>query len=183
MKDQQILKAIEDMFQSAGKPLDQDAVKFALRMARDPQFNRVGKAEQLVSSSMAASFLIKAKESPAIQTREQLDQLLQKIRQELPFLLRPGIKAAMKEMSKDLPKKPSTGRDQSLSLEQKKTVCVQVNRLHLQGDSMRAAYQKVGDEWNVSPRTIQRTWRERRDLLGDAGVAMVPVKPTVTKDR
>ena len=33
---------------------------------------------------------------------------------------------------------------------------------------MRRAYQRVADELDVSARTVQRTWKTRSDLLGNA---------------
>ena len=181
VKDKQILQAIVEMFQNAGKPLDEDAVNFALKVARDPLFPRfVAKQQQLVNACLAAGLLLRVKESSAIQSPEQLHKLLERIKKEGPFVLRPAIRATMKEVSKDLPRKPSTGRSHILTLEQKKVACGLVSGYQLAGESMRTAYQKAADQLGVgSTRTIQRAWSERRNLLGNAAVAMVPpAKPT-----
>lgn len=166
MDDKQILKALQDMFESVGTPLDEDAVSFALRMARDPQFHRVGsKPHQLTRAFSAASILLQAKRSPDVQTPAQLDKLLYMIREQMPNLLRPAVKQTLREVLKDLPKRPSTGRNKILTLEQEKQACDLVSIYLRNGDSMRAAYQKVADQLEVSARTVQRAWKRRGDLL------------------
>jgi hypothetical protein len=127
---------------------------------------------------MAASFLIQAKESGAVQNGEQLTRLLKTIGQDLPLMVRPALKVTMKEISKDLPRRPSTGRRRVLTLEEKKVACNLVNSFHFAGDSMRTAYAKTADQMNVSPRTVQRAWRERKQFLGETKIAVARPQPT-----
>jgi hypothetical protein len=158
---QQLLQIVKEGFQRAGSPIDDMALDFALSMAEYPRFRELTeKQQQVAMAAVAAGFLYGAKEYESV-PEDQWNKLLSKLREELPYSLRPAFRTGLKEVVKSLPKRPSTGRDAVLTSKQKKEACKLISKYHLNGDSKRAAYEKVARNMNCSPRTVQRAWQER----------------------
>jgi hypothetical protein len=96
--------------------------------------------------------------------REELIGLL--IAQNLPGILRLGLKLAAKKAATDLPILNS-GRPQALSSQEARDALDYVSRLNRQGCPFEAAKSRTAQKFNCSIRTIERLWKDRSILLSD----------------
>ena len=96
-------------------------------------------------------------------TPEELKEVLEQL-STLPFEFRAIMEKRVKSIKRDLPHKPGGGRPDSLTLDQKKEACRQVGMLMGQGVLFRDALDRVGRQFGVGPRTIQRAWQKRAEL-------------------
>ena len=157
-------EALREGFKKAGKPIDEGALALAIEVARDARFMHVFTApEKLATTSSVAVILLDAEEKGAL-PKGEWDKYLERIKLELIYGLRSQMPALIKTAVKGFPKKPSTGRKEKLSPSEQKKACNLVSKYYRDGDSMRAAYEKVAAEMDCSPRTVQRIWQQRRSL-------------------
>lgn len=78
------------------------------------------------------------------------DQFLEEMKRELPYRMRPVARAEIKDLVKEFPKRPSTGRNRVLRPQEEKEACDLVSKYHRRGESMRSAYDKVGKHFDCS---------------------------------
>lgn len=164
-KIQQILEALKEGFQTAGTPVDDETLDFAKEIAKKTRFlqQAAHRPEQLPIAAVVIAVLSIAKVYDDL-PEEKWIHVLEKMKQELPYMVRSGVQGGVKVLVKGLPKRPSTGRTAVLKPREQKRACKLVSRYHHDGDSMRVAYEKVAGEMECSPRTIQRVWQQRRAL-------------------
>lgn len=161
---QEALQALREGFERAGKPLKEPTIDFATRVAKDPRLRRIleERREQLALRAALAGALVGAGKNN--DPEEKWRQFLEKMKNEFPYMVRPGLQAKMKVETKDLPRRPGTGRHRLLTLGERRKACDLVAKYIRAGDSFRTAYEKVASELNCSPRTAQRAWQERHTL-------------------
>jgi hypothetical protein len=159
---QQARLVAKNAFEKAGAPINEVALDLAEEMAGDQRFRQLlDDPNQIARASVVAGFLLWAEEYVDVPD-EQWANFLQKMEQELPYGLRPGLKKGLKDLAKGLPKRPSTGRHEILDTRQKrKKACDLVSKIERSGVSKRQAYAKAAREMNCSARTIQRAWQAR----------------------
>jgi hypothetical protein len=147
--------------------IDDVALDFALELSQDVRFQQIANhPEQIAIASITAGCLQSARESIDL-PEEQWVKFLQSLKNELPYGLRSVFRKAMNPVVKQLPRTPSTGRNEILDSPQKrKQACDLVSNYERMGDSKRVAYQKVARDMNCSARTIQRAWKSRAKKKG-----------------
>jgi len=168
---QEALQALIEGFQEAGTPIAEATVEFVTKALKSPRFLQllVEQPEQLAVASVVAGVLFEAGKNN--QPEERWRQDLQKMKKELPYMLRSGLQAGVKDHIKRLPKKPGSGRYRLLKTPRdRKKACDRVSKYVREGDSLRTAYEKVAAELNCSPRTIQRAWQQRAQTFQQAAV-------------
>lgn len=109
---------------------------------------------------------------PALSKREELIGLF--IAQNLPGILRLGLKLAAKKAASDLPGLKS-GRPPALSLQQVHEALDYVSKLNRQGCPFEVAKLRTGQRFGCSPRTIERLWKGRAAFADDSPV----IAPTI----
>jgi hypothetical protein len=167
---QEALQALREGFQEAGTPITEATVDFVAEILKSKRFLQllVEKPEQLTVASVLAGTLWMAGKNNDPEERWKL--YLEKMKQELPYMVRPGLRAVLKNYFKSLPKRPGTGRHRLLNTaRERKKACDLVSKYNRGGDSFRTAYEKVAAELNCSVRTIQRTWQQRRKRSTNRG--------------
>jgi hypothetical protein len=160
---QEALQALREGFQEAGTPITEATIDFVTKALKSPRFLQllVKQPEQVAVASVVAGVLSAAGENSQPEERWKRD--LAKMKQEVPYMLRSGLQAAVKQHIKGLPTKPGSGRYRLLKTpKDRKKACDLVSKYVRGGDSFRTAYQKVAAQLNCSPRTIQRAWQQRR---------------------
>jgi hypothetical protein len=101
---------------------------------------------------------------PPLSRREQLIGLL--IAQNLPGILRFGLKIAAKKAASDLPALNS-GRPPALSSQQGHEALDYVSKLNRQGCSFEVAKSRTAQRFGCSLRTIERLWKDRAAFLNN----------------
>ena len=161
-KIQQALQALKEGFQTAGTPIEEATIDLATEIATTARFQRLltTRPDQLAIVSVLAATLYQAgkNEDP----EEKWRQSLERLKSELPYMLRSGFQSGIKDVIKDLPKKPGSGRHRLLKTpSERNRACDLVSKYVREGESFRTAYEKVAAEMNCSPRTVQRAWGQR----------------------
>lgn len=156
-----ILEAWEELFKFLGFPTLMDAAKAMLETPTTEHTNKEVTSNGLVTGFLAALHLVMQRyvatqEEP---TPEQLEKTLAEFRG-LHYKMREMFKETATTLAKRMPHSPG-GHPRSLTQEQ----CVEVRQevLKLYGDRLllRNAFQRVAQKYKVSPRTIERVWRNR----------------------
>jgi hypothetical protein len=131
---QQARLVAKNAFEKAGAPINEVALDLAEEMAGDQRFRQLlDDPNQIARASVVAGFLLWAEEYVDVPD-EQWANFLQKMEQELPYGLRPGLKKWLSDL---------------------------VSKIERSGVSKRQAYAKAAREMNCSARTIQRAWQAR----------------------
>jgi len=109
--------------------------------------------------------LDKAEEPPP----DQLDQLINDMKQKFIYQLRPAAMQAFRELKKKLPYRRGGGRPESLpTANDKSLACDAVSQLVRKGFPLKEAFRKVAQEFterlphHVSARSVQRAWQQRK---------------------
>ena len=158
---QQALRVVKEAFEAAGQAINEATLEFAIEMAQDSRFQElVNQPEKIATASVVAGCIQVAKQYETLPAH-QWEEFLGNLRRELPYSLRRGFTTGIKTIVKSFPKRPSTGRHLKLTLEKKKKACDLVSKHHRNGDSLRAAYEKVARQFDCSSRTVQRAWKDR----------------------
>ena len=162
---QEALQALKEGFQTAGTPIAEATIDFATEIATTARFQRLltRRPEQLAIVGVLAAILYQASknEDPVEEWRRSLERL----KRELPYMLRSEFQSGMKDVVKDLPKKPGSGRHRVLKTpKERKEACDLVSKYNREGDSFRKAYARVAGELDCSARTVQRAWQQRRKV-------------------
>jgi hypothetical protein len=160
----QLTEVIRGAFQKAGTPIDDTALRFASDMARNPLFQELIDHPERVSLASFLMGYMQVAETKTDLPQSEWETHLERVGKDLIYQLRPEFKTYMKEMVNRLPRRPSTGRRQTLNSDDQRNACDLISRYERNGDSKRAAYAKAAREMNCSPRTIQRIWKKRADL-------------------
>lgn len=122
-----------------------------------PLFQRVW--DKARNREELTAFLLTAGPDPR---PEELETVLTLIRT-VPYLLRNHLQAA----AKSLPPSPG-GRPRGLSAEQSKEVCLRIGQLYGLGVELPRAQKRMAQRYDVSLRTIQRTWQQRAKWKSDS---------------
>jgi ribosomal protein L12E/L44/L45/RPP1/RPP2 len=160
---QEALQALREGFQEAGTPITDATLDFVAKALKSPRFLELLSElpKQLTVASVVAGVLSAAGKNK--QPEEKWKRDLEKVKRELPYMVRPELRAALKAHFKGLPKKPGTGRHRLLNTaRERRKACDLVSKYNRAGESFRTAYENVAAELNCSARTIQRTWQQRR---------------------
>src|ERR1700674_3954657 len=118
-KRERIRQAVQDLrerLQKAGMPIDDVTLDFARDVSKDRRLQHIleAKPQQLAVFSAVAGFFIVLERNIRL-PQKQWDRKLEKIMQELPYILRSEFRPFMKAAFKNLPKRLSAGRPESLS--------------------------------------------------------------------
>jgi hypothetical protein len=159
---QEALQALREGFQEAGTPIAEATIDFVTNALKSPRFLQllVEQPEQLALASVVAGVLSTAEKNRQPEERWKRD--LEKLKKEMPYMMRSVWQAEVRDHFKGLPKKPGTGRHRLLkTARERKKACDLVSKYNREGDSFRTAYARVAAEMNCSARTVQRAWIQR----------------------
>ena len=84
--------------------------------------------EQLAIGSVLAGALYDASKND--EPEEKWNRSLEKLKKELPYMFRSEFQGGIKDVVKDLPKRPGTGRKELLSSKQQNEACKLVSKYH-----------------------------------------------------
>ena len=87
---------------------------------------------------------------------EEIETVLTLIRT-LPYLMR----SYFQDAAASLPPSPG-GRPRELTPQQRKEVCQRIGQLYTEGVELRQAQKRMAQHYDLSLRTIQRAWQERK---------------------